>query len=245
MSQKLFFIIAISILVVSGAIIYKIQYDAKRNEKPIAKTPPSQLAVITSTPKPTQNVLGKQTIENTPTATRTVTPTNVVEKGLPPMEIDSKKTYKATMTTSAGVITLKLNADKTPITVNNFVHLARTKFYDKTIFHRVIKGFMIQGGDPTGTGSGGPGYTFPDEKFDGDYTRGTLAMANAGPNTNGSQFFIMHANGALPKNYVIFGSVISGIETVDAIASAPMKSGGEGSSPVTPVSITSITISEE
>lgn len=165
----------------------------------------------------------------------------------PKMEIDPKKTYVATMHTTDGDIKVQLNAGQTPITVNNFVTLAKKGFYNNTIFHRVIKGFMIQGGDPTGTGSGGPGYRFDDEKFEGDYTRGTMAMANAGPNTNGSQFFIMHKDVSLPKNYVIFGKVISGIETVDKIAEAPVEDSGSGenSKPVTPVKITSVDIAEE
>lgn len=163
----------------------------------------------------------------------------------PKLSIDKTKKYTAVMKTTAGDIELELFADKTPITVNNFVTLAQKKFYDNVIFHRTIKGFMIQGGDPTGTGSGGPGYKFNDEAFDGEYTRGTLAMANSGPNTNGSQFFIMHQDNPLPKNYVIFGQVTKGIETVDAIAEAPTKPEGEGSSPVNPVKITSIEISEK
>jgi cyclophilin family peptidyl-prolyl cis-trans isomerase len=103
---------------------------------------------------------------------------------------------------------------------------------------------MIQGGDPIGNGTGGPGYTFADEPFTGEYTKGTIAMANAGPNTNGSQFFIMHSDYPLPKNYVIFGKVTKGLEVVDKIAEAPTKPGGEGSTPITPVKITSIQINE-
>lgn len=163
----------------------------------------------------------------------------------PVMAIDTTKEYTATLKTSAGDITVQLNAKATPNTVNNFVFLAREKFYDGTIFHRTIPGFMIQGGDPQGTGMGGPGYKFADEPFEGKYERGTIAMANAGPNTNGSQFFIMHADYALPPNYVIFGKVTSGLEAVDKIATAPTKPGGEGSSPVTPVTVESVTISEK
>jgi len=103
----------------------------------------------------------------------TVEPTTAPSQ---PMVIDRSKTYTAVLKTSVGDITIALNADKTPITVNNFVTLAQKKFYDNTIFHRVIKGFMIQGGDPEGTGRGGPGYRFDDEPFDGEYTRGTIAM---------------------------------------------------------------------
>ena len=106
---------------------------------------------------------------------------------------------------------------------------------------------MIQGGDPTGTGMGGPGYKFNDEKFTGDYTRGTVAMANSGPNTNGSQFFILHQTAQLPKNYVIFGMVTSGIEVVDKIAEAPVtaNNSGENSTPVNPVKIISTDVVEE
>lgn len=164
----------------------------------------------------------------------------------PEMIINSEKKYTAIMKTTAGDITLELYSDKTPITVNNFVSLSRKNFYNDVIFHRVIPEFMIQGGDPTGTGTGGPGYKFNDEKFSGEYTRGTLAMANAGPNTNGSQFFIMVKDTPLPKNYVIFGKIISGIEIVDKIVSAPtIQDGRENSRPINPVKINSITVVEE
>jgi cyclophilin family peptidyl-prolyl cis-trans isomerase len=163
----------------------------------------------------------------------------------PQMTIDANKQYIATFKTSQGDIVVALAAKETPITVNNFVFLAKEKFYDGTIFHRVIKGFMIQGGDPEGTGMGGPGYAFADEPFTGEYTRGTLAMANAGPNTNGSQFFIMHKDNPLPPNYVIFGHVVSGLEVVDKIAEAPTKLGGEGSAPVAPVMVQIIEIAEK
>lgn len=163
----------------------------------------------------------------------------------PAMQIDKAKKYQATLTTTAGVIVVDLYADKTPITVNNFVTLAKSKFYDNTIFHRIIKGFMIQGGDPKGDGTGGPGYDFADEPFEGEYTRGTIAMANAGPNTNGSQFFIMHADYPLPKNYVIFGKVASGLDVVDKIATAATVSGGENSKPVAPVIVISVVIVEK
>lgn len=146
----------------------------------------------------------------------------------------------AILHTTEGDITIKFHVGATPNTIANFIKLAQNNFYNGTIFHRVIKGFMIQGGDPQGNGSGGPGYTFADEPFEGEYTKGTVAMANAGPNTNGSQFFIMHQDNPLSKNYVIFGKVIAGIETVDRIAQAPTVPGGEGSRPVNPVSIKTI-----
>ena len=173
---------------------------------------------------------------------------NLTKKISPPeMQINKNKKYTATLKTTEGDIVVSLNASKTPITVNNFVALSRDKFYDETIFHRVVKGFMIQGGDPEGTGMGGPGYKFDDEPFEGGYIRGTVAMANSGPNTNGSQFFIMHKDSPLPKNYVIFGSVVKGMDVVDKIAVAEVvkSASGELSKPVNPVKITSVVISEE
>ena len=165
----------------------------------------------------------------------------------PESQIDQNKTYQAVITTTAGEIIINLNVKQTPITANNFVYLANKGFYNNTIFHRVIEGFMIQGGDPQGTGSGGPGYRFDDEPFEGEYTRGTVAMANSGPNTNGSQFFIMHQDYALPKDYVIFGQVISGLEVVDKIATAEVTMGSDGaaSKPVEPVTIQDVRIIEE
>src|SRR4030066_477672 len=121
-------------------------------------------------------------------------------------------TGKILLRTSMGNITLQLYDDM-PITTGNFKYHVKRGTYDNTIFHRVIDGFMIQGGDPTGTGAGGPGYMFTDEPFVGEYTRGTVAMANAGPNTNGSQFFIIHKDYDLPQNYVVFGHVSSGMES--------------------------------
>lgn len=165
----------------------------------------------------------------------------------PQTVIDQNKSYSAVMHTDAGDITISLNAKATPITVNNFVWLAKNNFYNNTSFHRVIKGFMIQGGDPKGDGTGGPGYSFADEPFTGSYERGTIAMANAGPNTNGSQFFIMHASYPLPKNYVIFGQVTKGLESVDKIAEAPVKVSvsGEMSQPLQPIVVDSIDIIEK
>ena len=158
-----------------------------------------------------------------------------------------QKKYVAILTTSSGDITIELNSDQTPITVENFVNLSNKGFYDGTIFHRVMKDFMIQGGDPNGDGTGGPGYKFNDEPFEGEYTRGTIAMANSGPNTNGSQFFIMHKDYSLPKNYVIFGKVVEGIEVVDQIAESEVEASsmGELSKPIDPAKIISIQIVEE
>ncbi len=136
------------------------------------------------------------------------------------MQIDPAKTYIATIKTDKGEMRLKLHADKAPMTVNNFVFLARSGFYNGVTFHRVIRDFMIQAGDPTGTGRGGPGYRFPDEfhpelRHDGP---GVLSMANAGPNTNGSQFFITHvATPWLDGKHAVFGHLIDGFDTLYAI----------------------------
>jgi cyclophilin family peptidyl-prolyl cis-trans isomerase len=161
---------------------------------------------------------------------------------------------RAVIATDAGNIELDLFTDGAPKAAGNFIDLAKKGFYDDVIFHRVIPGFVIQGGDGEfgkkaslnagRVGTGGPGYKFADEPITGDYYRGTLAMANAGPNTNGSQFFICHQDltGKLPKNYTIFGQVTKGLEVVDAIANAPRNS---RDLPNEPVAMTSVTIVDE
>ena len=139
-----------------------------------------------------------------------------------------------------GTIEIELLDDAAPKTVENFVTLAKKGFYDGVIFHRVVPGFVIQGGDPTGTGSGGPGYKFADEPVTMGYARGTVAMANSGPNTNGSQFFIrLDDLPSLPPKYTIFGAVASGLATVDAIAKGAI---GPGDRPLEPVKMTRVTI---
>ena len=168
----------------------------------------------------------------------------------PPMEIDQDKQYTATIKTNMGDIVLQLFPKDAPLAVNNFVFLARQGFYNGVKFHRAVKGFVIQTGDPTGTGSGGPGYTFADEKVTRDYVAGTLAMANAGPNTNESQFFIALDNlsGRLPKKYSIFGIVTGGFDIVQKIGDVPVKVNplsGENSLPTVDVHIDSISIAEE
>lgn len=165
------------------------------------------------------------------------------------LTIDTEATYVATLETTCGDIVVELDAAASPQTVNNLVNLAEDGFYDGIVFHRVIEGFMIQGGDPTGTGGGDPGYRFADElelaeqvvEAEGGYPRGTLAMANAGPDTQGSQFFIMHQDYPLPAAYTVFGEVIDGLDVVDAIATAPTD---EHDRPLEPVVIRTITIDE-
>lgn len=138
----------------------------------------------------------------------------------PPLTIDPSKKYSAVFNTSRGEIACELFAKDAPNTVNNFVFLARDKFYDGTVFHRVIANFMVQGGDPTASGSGGPGYRFADEVANNPHKHqvGSLSMANAGPNTNGSQFFITHVvTNWLDGKHTVFGKVLSGQDVVNAI----------------------------
>ncbi len=137
----------------------------------------------------------------------------------PEMGIDPAKRYTATMDTTLGTMVIALDALNAPLSVNNFVFLASHHYYDGIVFHRIINGFMCQGGDPTGTGSGGPGYRFPDEPVKQKYQIGSLAMANAGPNTNGSQFFLISGPSGvgLPPQYNHFGQVVKGLEIVDAM----------------------------
>ena len=133
----------------------------------------------------------------------------------PEMQIEMNRTYHVVIKTNKGDIHLELNPAEAPLTVNNFVVLARDGYYDGVTFHRVVPRFVIQGGDPTGTGSGGPGYNFKDEAVTRPYKAGTVAMANAGPNTNGSQFFIcLEDQPGLPPNYTIFGDTVTGMDVV-------------------------------
>src|SRR6202021_3865765 len=161
----------------------------------------------------------------------------------PPMVIDPAKRYTATMVTSHGTMVIALDPLAAPKTVNSFVFLARYHYYDGVIFHRIIPGFVLQGGDPTGTGTGGPGYKFADElPAAGRYEGGSLAMANAGPNTNGSQFFVISGPDGmrLPPLYALFGKVVKGLDVVEAINGIGTSSG----KPKENVVIESVTIIE-
>ena len=167
----------------------------------------------------------------------------------PAFSLDGSKKYNATIKTSLGEMKADLFVGDAPQTANNFVFLAREGFYDGVVFHRIISGFMVQTGDPTGTGMGGPGYKFRDELTGPQGSEpGTIAMANAGPNTQGSQFFICHGAGAsrLPKAYTIFGRVTDGLDVLDKIANVPVQRSrsGENSSPVDPPKIESVEITE-
>ena len=171
---------------------------------------------------------------------------NKVYDSMPEMNIDISKKYTAVIKTSMGDMSIEFFTEDAPMTVNNFINLSRDGYYDNVIFHRVISGFMIQGGDPSGTGHGEmgkyPGYKFEDElNNQRSYDKGILAMANAGPDTNGSQFFIMHVNYPLPYQYTIFGFVTDGLEVIDKIASVET---GEGDKPVNDVVIETVEVKE-
>jgi peptidyl-prolyl cis-trans isomerase A (cyclophilin A) len=208
---------------------------------------------LTTPSSPALSLTGDKETAATPSASPTQTDTNQL------LNLKENQKMYATIKTNLGSIRVQLFADKAPNTVTNFVGLAEgTKeytdpktgqkvtgkpFYNGIIFHRVIKDFMIQGGDPLGQGSGGPGYKFADETTGEPYTRGTLAMANSGPNTNGSQFFIVHRDYALPPAYTVFGRIDAGdtasFATLDQIASVKTDSGDK---PLIPVTIESIAI---
>ena len=171
---------------------------------------------------------------------------NKVYSEMPGMNIDVSKKYTALIKTNMGEMSIELFTEDAPLTVNNFINLSRDGYYDNVIFHRVISGFMIQGGDPSGTGHGDmgkyPGYKFEDE-LDNQraYEKGILAMANAGPDTNGSQFFIMHVDYPLPYQYTIFGIVTDGLDVIDKIASVET---GDGDRPVNDVIIETVEVIE-
>ena len=197
--------IAVSLLIIVVIVIFLFASKGKNTNDTFIPSPtpvasPS-VAIINKDQKANPNTLGKKIYPNPPSP-------------LPQSEIEGKK---AVIETEKGQIIIELSKDA-PLTSSNFIFLAQEKFYDGLAFHRREERFVIQGGDPTGNGTGGPGYTFADEPVFGDYLRGVVAMANAGPNTNGSQFFIMlKDHPELPKNYTIFGKVIEGMDVVDKI----------------------------
>lgn len=190
---------------------------------------------------------GSISVTETPIDNSSSIPSPAKESNLPTntTQTPNKTMNKVTLDTNFGKIVLEMYPSDAPKTVENFLTLANKGFYNGVIFHRVIPGFMIQGGDPLGTGTGGPGYKFADElnpntpSYKAGYKKGILAMANAGPDTNGSQFFIMLADYPLPNDYTIFGHVISGQEVVDAIGKTPTAGNDR---PVTPVVIKSATV---
>lgn len=189
--------------------------------------------------------------EETPSETTPATQETKSWDNPPAMEIDVNKSYEAEVTTSKGTFTIELFAKDAPKTVNNFVFLSKQGFYNDVIFHRIIESFMIQTGDPQGTGMGGPGYKFEDEKTSYQYEPGIVAMANAGANTNGSQFFICTGADSTSlnsqPNYTIFGKVTNGMDVVKQIAATPVEVGmsGEMSTPTETIQITDVKINEK
>lgn len=225
--QRLPFTIAAGAVFV-GILVVAILFINKANSPttPVAAATPSPTALqpqATPTPAPTSNVVP---YADCTTATFGAPlpplnpPSNVhVYSAAPPMTIDTSKLYEVTITTARGNIVLCLQPNLAPITVNNFVTLARNHFYDGLKFHRVVAGFVIQGGDPKGDGTGGPGYSFNDEPVRQAYVAGAVAMANSGPNSNGSQFFIctVDDSASLQPSYNLFGKVASGMNVVTSI----------------------------
>lgn len=243
MTRLAIFILGVGLVV--GIIYFGWQARESSVYTPDAANTPSLSDISFGTMASSSDTIAKQPTTPAPSNQQPSTAPLTLSKERD-MVIDAKKKYTAVLHTTSGDITIALHAGETPKTVSNFVNLSQKQYYDNTIFHRVIKGFMIQGGDPLGNGTGGPGYKFDDEPFTGGYERGTVAMANSGPNTNGSQFFIMQDSVGLPPNYVIFGNVIKGIEAVDKIANAAVvDQHGEKSKPVAPVTVKSVDIIEE
>jgi cyclophilin family peptidyl-prolyl cis-trans isomerase len=216
----------------------------------VPTTIPKPTPKIGAVPAPSKAAIAASASACAPFLTAGNKPSGTKQWAAPPKQvIDSTKQYTATIYTTYGLVTANILPKLAPITANNFVFLACNGFYDGLIFHRVIPGFMIQGGDPKGDGTGGPGYTIKDEKVARAYTIGDLAMANkgAGTNSGGSQFFVVQgAEGvSLSRDYSLFGHVTAGLSVVNLIAEAPTHQGGDGamSAPNNPVKITKILIS--
>lgn len=230
MSKSSVWTSSIIVFVVVVILWFVFDYQYKQS-LPSDNTNPAPAAANTGTPASVE-----ATVTSGATSTNATVTTNT-------------KNFMHTITikTNKGTIVFETYDADAPKTSENFVTLANKGFYNGTIFHRVISGFMIQGGDPTGTGRGGPGYQFADElnakteSYAKGYIRGTVAMANSGPNTNGSQFFIMHKDTPLPHDYTIFGRVISGMEVVDAIAAAQVDASKKPVQTITMEKVTAVT----
>jgi cyclophilin family peptidyl-prolyl cis-trans isomerase len=238
---NLVLLIAIVIVLVCGGVFFLLtpKSDSSQSDREVYRaTPP--IPLTTSSTATTTESLTTTTPTTTPIVSSTPSSTSMTDTTTTTV---TNELPRVRISTSKGDIVVELFQKDAPKTVENFLTLVGKEYYNGVIFHRVIKGFMIQGGDPTGTGSGGPGYTFADElnanteSYKRGYVRGTLAMANAGPNTNGSQFFIMHADYPLPNAYTIFGRVVEGLDVVDAIATTPT---GRGDRPVEEVVMSTV-----
>ncbi len=215
-----------AVLVVGAIYLVSRPSSTKSSSTSATSTTSGAAAATTTTAAATTTTAAAQALPCPPATGSTTRVTKF--PAAPPMCITPSATYTATVTTDVGAFTISLNSSIEPKTVNNFVYLARYHYFDGITFHRVIPGFVVQGGDPTGTGTGGPGYEFADELPAGQsYKIGTVAMANSGPNTNGSQFFIVvgQSGTSLPYQYSIFGTVTSGMNVVQKIAADGSQSG--------------------
>ena len=215
------------IVVAAGLLFFGVQNSTKKND-PMADV--------------LQNLGKENQVSNNQNKGQTAM--DKTKMPVPTQVISPDKSYTAVFNTNLGTFKIKLYAKETPLTVNNFVYLAKNKFYDGLIFHRIIKDFMIQGGDPVGNGTGGPGYRFPDEKSNNKIVKGSLAMANSGPNTNGSQFFIVTAQATpwLDGKHTNFGEVTEGLEIIEKIGVVKT---GVNDKPVETVLINTIEIIEQ
>ncbi|MCI0583611.1 MAG: peptidylprolyl isomerase [Chloroflexi bacterium] len=204
-----------------------------------------RLAVATLVTPLLAACVGAPGLPTVPPATPTPTPDVTADtSGCPtsaPDPLPAGQTRTVTIATAKGSITIKVEADLGPLAAGNFVALAECGYYVGVVFHRLVPRFVIQGGDPTGTGGGGPGYEFPNDPVNVPYARGVVAMANAGVDTNGSQFFIVLADSGLDPNYSVFGRVTAGMDVVDVIAAMP-NSGGQANAALEPVAMDSVTV---
>ena len=225
MSKNSIIVIAIAVVIVIAGVLLLGGKNNNPSPVPPAQTQNQPYSTTTEQIQPNQPVVATQT-NTQPTSMK----------------------HLITLKTTLGDIQFETYDSDAPKAVNNFITLSNKKFYDGVIFHRIIPGFMIQGGDPTGTGSGGPGYQFEDElnpataSYKTGYKKGVVAMANAGPDTNGSQFFIMLADTPLPHSYTIFGHIVKGQDVVDAIGALPT---GANDRPLNPPAIQSVTVAEK
>jgi cyclophilin family peptidyl-prolyl cis-trans isomerase len=241
-------------LVIVAVVVVGLSYLIFKPGKKSSATPTTPVASSTTTkPAPAGGSGNKSPSAITTSADCPASLTTTLNKpsysAAPPMTIDPSKTYTAVVTTDLGPFTIQLDPKAAPKAVNSFVFLAKQHFYDCVVFHRVIKTFMDQTGDPTGTGDGGPGYQFDDElpaKANPQYPLGSVAMANSGPNTNGSQFFIVEGpeGESLAPSYTIFGKVISGMNVVDEINAAGSAASSSTGTPVTLHRMLSVQITE-
>lgn len=240
-------------VILLGVTLFSVGCAGQSNSTPAPSSKPTPTPPASSTTPPASNPpLSSPPSQPSTTQSSVPTPKTMSWSQPPAMQIDVNKKYIATVDTTLGSFKIQLFPQETPKTVNNFIFLSQQGYYNGVIFHRIIKTFMIQTGDPTGTGSGSPGYKFADElPPKHSYDPGIVAMANAGPNTNGSQFFVCTGPDA-PRalnsnpNYTQFGQVIDGMDIVQKIASVQVVSNGrEVSKPVNPPAIKSITIAEQ